>query len=61
MIRSTGPEATNVFQDDQLCDGLNLVSDGAIHGVQYIWDANSPTEDWGLLLLDAKNAFSEFN
>ena len=38
-------EATMACQDDQLCDGLKAGIDGAIHGVKYIWDENSSTED----------------
>ena len=48
-------------QDDQLCAGLKAGIDGAIHGVQALWDENSSTEEWDFLLVDAKNAFNEIN
>ena len=33
----------------------------ALHGVEDIWDAHSSSEDWGFLLVDAKNAFNVMN
>ena len=59
VIMVTGPEATNVCQGDQLCSGLKAIIDRAVHIVQDIWDVKFSTEDWGLLLLDAENAFNE--
>ena len=50
-----------VCQDDPLCAGLKSGIDGAIHGVQALWDENSSTEDWGFLLVDAKNTFNDNN
>ena len=52
---------TIAYQDDQLCAILKVVIDGAVHGVQYIWDKNSTMEDWRLLILDAKNALNDIN
>ena len=48
-------------QDDQICAGLKAGFDGAIQGVQDLWDENSFTEEWVFLLVDANNAFSEIN
>ena len=59
VINVTVPEATMACQDDHMCAGLKSVIDGAIHGVQALWDENLTTEDCGFLLVDAKNAFSE--
>ena len=61
VLKVTVPEATMACQDDQLCAGLKVGIDGAIHGVQALWDENSTTENWGLLLVDADNAFNEIN
>ena len=44
----TGPEATMVCQYYQMCAGLKEVIDGAIHGIQALWDENSSTEEWGV-------------
>ena len=61
VMRATGPESTNVFQDDQLFTGLKVIIGGAKHGVQDIWYSNYSTEYWEFLLVDAKNAFNEIN
>ena len=61
VLKVNGPESTNACQDDQLCARLKAVIDGAVHRVQYIWDANLSTENWGFLLVDAQNAFNEIN
>ena len=45
VLKFTGPEAINTFQDDQLCARLKVVIDGAVHGTQDIWDSYFPTED----------------
>ena len=47
VIKATGPEATMACQDNQLCAGLKAGIDGAIHGVQALWDENLFTEEWG--------------
>ena len=48
-------------QYDQLCARLKAVIYGAIHRVQALWDENSSTEEWGVLLIDAKNALNKIN
>ena len=58
VLKVNGPESTNACQDDQLCARLKAVIDGAVHRVQYIWDAKLSTENWGFLLVDAQNAFN---
>ena len=50
-----------VCQDDQMCAALKAEIDSVVHRVQAIWNKNSTTEDWGILLVDAKNAFNEIN
>ena len=61
ILKVTVSETTIVCQDDQLCDGIKAGIDNAIHGVQALWDKNSYTEEWGFLLVDAKNAFNSIN
>ena len=61
VLNVIGTEATVACQDDQLCAGLKAVINGAVHGVQAIWDENLTMEDWRFLLVDAKNAFNEIN
>ena len=48
-------------QDGLLCAGLKTGIDGAVHGVQAIWDENPTTQDWGFLIVDANNAFKDIN
>ena len=61
MLKVTGQEATMACQDDQLCVGLKAGIDGAIHRVQALWDENWTTENWGFLLVDARNVFNDIN
>ena len=49
------------FQDDHLCARIKPVIYGAVHGVQAICDEKSTTEDWGFMIVDAKNVFNEIN
>ena len=49
------------YQYDQMCAGLKLGIDGAIHMVQSLFEENLTTENWGFLLVDANNTFDEIN
>ena len=44
---------------DQLCAGIRMGIEGAIHAVGELYE-NSES-DWGLLLIDATNAFNSIN
>ena len=61
VLRFTGHKATNASQDCQICAELKAVIDGTVHGFQATWDANSSTEDWRFLLVDAEKTFNEIN
>ena len=61
MLNVTGNEATHTCKDTNLCVGLKAVIYGAVHGVQYIWDANYTEENWGFLLVDININFNEIN
>ena len=41
VLKVIVPEATHKFNDGQLCTVLKAGIDGAVHGVQSIWDTNS--------------------
>ena len=43
VLKATEPEATMVFQVDQICAGLKAQIDGAVHRVKDIWDEKSTT------------------
>ena len=58
----TKSEATRACGIDQLCGGLEAGMEGAMHHVRSLWDQNfDEEEDWGILLIDARNAFNEGN
>ena len=61
MLRVTVPKATNACQDEHICSGLNVVIDGVIQWVKYIWNKKLSTEYWGFLLVDANNALNVIN
>ena len=54
VIKVTWPEANHACKDGQICAGLKVGIDGAVHRVQYVWDSNSTEENWVFLLIDAK-------
>ena len=45
ILTVKGLEATMVCHDDQLCAGLKAGINGAIQGVQALWDENSFMEE----------------
>ena len=61
VLKSTCRESTVVCQDDKLCAKLKAVINGAVHRFQAICDEKPAIEDWGFLLVDAKNAFNDIN
>ena len=52
FLRVPGPEATIMCHYEHMSDGLKAGLDGAVHGVQDIWDNNLTKEDWGFLIVD---------
>ena len=61
VLRVTVPKATNACQDEHICSGLNVVIDGVVQWVKYIWNKKLSTEYWGFLLVDANNALNVIN
>ena len=59
VMRFKGPEATNACQGFQLYPGLKVGIGGAVHGFQYILDANLSSEYWVFLLVDKNNVFNK--
>jgi hypothetical protein len=56
-----GSKAIEVCGVDQLGAGLEAGIEGGIHAMRLLWDTHSAEEEWGFLLVDAKNAFNEGN
>ena len=61
LLSVAGAEAKEACGMDQLCAGLEAGTEGGIHAMQNLWDLHQRDEDWGFLLIDAKNAFNELN
>ena len=57
---ATRADLEEVCGTDQLCSGLRAGMEGAIHAVKELFDLNCDA-GWGLLLVDAKNAFNSLN
>jgi hypothetical protein len=56
-----GDEAKEACGVDQLCAGLEGGIEGGIHAAKLLWHEHSHEEEWGCLLVDARNAFNEGN
>ena len=41
VLKVLGPESTHTCKYERICAGLQAGTDGAVHGVKYIWDSNS--------------------
>ena len=62
LLIVVGKEATRACGTDQLCSGLEAGIEGGIHHMRSMWDEHEgDEEEWGVLLIDAKNAFNEGN
>ena len=51
VLKVTGSNATHACRDDQICAILKEGIDGAVNGVQSIWEDNLTEENWVLYLL----------
>ena len=62
VLHVTGSAAKEACGIDQLCAGLESGIEAAIHAMNQQWDLHTihkAEEEWGFLLIDAKNAFNE--
>ena len=46
---------------DQLCGELQAGIEGGVHARHSMWETHKMGEEWGFLLIDARNACSEFD
>ena len=46
---------------DQFCGGIKTGIEGAIHTMNDLYSQHSTSSDWGVLLVDASNAFNSLN
>ena len=61
VLALAGEQAKDACGSAQLCAGLEAGIDGAVHAVRALWDEHEEDDDWGFLLVDARNAFNEGN
>jgi uncharacterized C2H2 Zn-finger protein len=62
MILATGSEVTEACGQSQLCSGLSSGIEGAIHAMNNLYqDKCYPGSNWGMILVDANNAFNSVN
>ena len=61
LLSQVGPEATEACSSNQLCAGLKAGIEGGIEAAKQLQDLHAEEEEWGFLLVDARNAFNELN
>ena len=61
LLRVAGPEAKADCRTTQLKGGVEAGIEGAIHAMRVLWEEHKQEEDWGFLLIDARNTFNEEN
>ena len=61
VLKVTWPESIHTCKYDQICSGLKARIYGAVHGVKYIWDANSTEENWDFVTVNTKIDFNGIN
>ena len=61
LLWVSGQEAKASCGTEQLAGGVEAGIEGAIHAARLQWEQHSQEEDWGFLLIYARNAFNEEN
>ena len=61
LLRVTGPEAKAACGTTHLAVGVEAGIEGAIRAMRVLWKEHAQEEDWGFLIIDARNAFNEEN
>ena len=61
LLKVAGPEAKAACVTTQLAGGLVAGIEGAIHTMRVLFEEHREEENWGFLLIDARNAFNEEN
>ena len=59
VTHAAGAEAKNACDTDQLYAGLEAGIEGGMHDIDMEWELREQDEDWGFLLVDARNAFDK--
>ena len=61
LLRVAGPEAKAACGTTNIAGGVEAGIEGAIHVMRVLREEHNQEEDWGFLLIDARNAFNEEN
>ena len=61
LLKITGPEAKSACGTTQILGGLESGIEGTIHAMRILFEEHKKEDDWGFLLIDARNAFNEEN
>ena len=61
LLKVSGPEAKATCGTTQLAGDLEAGIEGTIHVMCVLFEEHREEEDWGFLLIDARNAFNEEN
>ena len=61
LLWVTGPEGGAACGTTQLAGGVEAGIEGTIHVMRVLWEEHALEEDWGFLLIDARNFFNEEN
>ena len=59
LIKVTGPEAKAAYGITQLAGGLEAGIEGAIHVMRVLFEEHREKENWGFILIGARNSFNE--
>ena len=61
LLKFSVPEAKSACGTTQLAGGLEARIEGAMYAMRVLFGEHRKEENWGFLLIDARNAFNEEN
>ena len=61
LLQVTGQEGKATWGTNQLVGGVEERIEGGIQDMRVLWEDHSQEDNWGFLLIDARNAFNEEN
>jgi len=61
LFAVAGKDAADECGIDNLSGGISTGIEAAVHSTYGVVDGNYETDDWGFILVNARNAFNELN